>query len=66
MSTPDDRARILPGRHPPRRRRRKLRSVAEAAYAAGLELDASPLESNESDWQEQRQIVEDPDEDEIR
>jgi len=40
--------------------------VAEAAYAAGLELDASPLESNESDWQEQRQIVEDPYEDEIR
>ena len=44
----------------------QLRSVAEAAYADGLELDASPLESNESDWQEQRQIVEDPYEDEIR
>ena len=27
---------------------------------------APPLESNESDWQEQRQVVEDPDEDEIR
>jgi hypothetical protein len=26
----------------------------------------APLESNESDWREQHQIVEDPDEDEIR
>lgn len=25
-----------------------------------------PLESNESDWQEQRQVVEDPDSDEFR
>jgi hypothetical protein len=42
------------------------RSVAEPADAVGLGLDAPPLESNESDWQEQRQIVEDPYEDEIR
>lgn len=26
----------------------------------------APLESNESDWQEQRQVVEDPDQDDIR
>ncbi|GAY18960.1 hypothetical protein [Mycobacterium sp. shizuoka-1] len=25
-----------------------------------------PLESNESDWQEQRQVVDDPDQDDIR
>lgn len=31
-----------------------------------LDDGPAPLESNESDWQEQRQIVEDPDEDEIR
>jgi hypothetical protein len=28
--------------------------------------DAPPLESGESDWQEQRKVVEDPDEDEFR
>jgi len=44
----------------------QLRSVAEPADADGVEPDAPPLESNESDWQEQHQIVEDPDEDEIR
>ena len=27
---------------------------------------AAPLESNESDWHEQRQVIEDPDQDEIR
>ncbi|AQT82999.1 hypothetical protein B1R94_21485 [Mycolicibacterium litorale] len=32
-----------------------------------IDSDAHPpLESNESDWQEQRQVVDDPDEDEIR
>lgn len=44
----------------------QLRSVAEPAELEGVDDDAPPLESNESDWQEQRQVVEDPDEDEIR
>ena len=44
----------------------QLRSVAEPADPASVGADAPPLESNESDWQEQRQIVEDPYEDEIR
>ena len=42
----------------------QLRSVAEPADPATA--DAPPLESNESDWQEQRQVVGYPDEDEIR
>ncbi len=42
------------------------RPVAEPAEPASLEADAPPLESNESDWQEQHQVVEYPDEDEIR
>lgn len=31
-----------------------------------MDVTDRPLESNESDWQEQRLIVEDPDQDEIR
>jgi hypothetical protein len=44
----------------------QLRSVAEPDEPTSEDADAPPLESNESDWQEQRQVVEDPDEDEIR
>jgi hypothetical protein len=44
----------------------QLRSVAEPAEPERIDDDAPPLESNESDWQEQRQVVEYPDEDEIR
>jgi hypothetical protein len=44
----------------------QLRSVAEPADPATADADAPPLESNESDWQEQRQVVGYPDEDEIR
>jgi hypothetical protein len=42
------------------------RSVAEPAGTDSVDADAPPLESNESDWHEQHQVVEDPDEDEIR
>lgn len=44
----------------------QLRSVADPTDPERSGDDAPPLESNESDWQEQRQVVEDPDEDEIR
>jgi hypothetical protein len=44
----------------------QLRPVTEPAEQTSVEADAPPLESNESDWQEQLQAVEDPDEDEIR
>jgi hypothetical protein len=50
------------------------RLVTESSEADGLDPDAwvpddrgsAPLESNELDWQEQRQIVEVPDQDEVR
>ena len=43
------------------------RPAAEPADDASLELGGGgPLEINESDWQEQLRIVDDPDEDEIR
>lgn len=47
----------------------QIRPAAEAAdpdERVPVGDDAPPLESNESDWQEQRQVVEDPDEDELR
>jgi hypothetical protein len=44
----------------------QLRSVAEPADPESVDDDAPPLESNESDWQEQRQVVEYPDQDEMR
>ena len=44
----------------------QLRPATEPAEQPSIEDDVPPLESNESDWQEQRQVVEDPDEDEIR
>jgi len=31
-----------------------------------IDESAVPLETNESDWQEQHQVIEDPDQDEIR
>ncbi|APE16237.1 MULTISPECIES: hypothetical protein [Mycolicibacterium] len=50
------------------------RSVAESADLESVDpaervpIDdgSAPLESNELDWQEQRQVVEDPDPDEFR
>jgi hypothetical protein len=50
------------------------RPVAESAdfdtvdpeERVAIDDGAAPLESNESDWHEQRQVIEDPDEDEIR
>lgn len=43
------------------------RPAAEPADDDGLQLSGGvPLESSESDWQEQLQIVDDPDEDEFR
>ncbi len=50
------------------------RSVTEATESGSVDRDEPvpvddgipPLESNELDWQEQRQVVEDPDQDEIR
>lgn len=50
------------------------RSVAESADLENVDpaervpIDdgSAPLESNELDWQEQRQVVEDPDPDEFR
>lgn len=43
------------------------RPAAEPADDDSLELGGGvPLEINESDWQEQLRIVDDPDEDEIR
>jgi hypothetical protein len=44
----------------------QLRSVAEPDDTDSIDQPVPPLESNESDWQEQLQVVEDPDEDEIR
>ncbi|MFN8032406.1 MAG: hypothetical protein U0Q47_03795 [Mycobacterium sp.] len=52
----------------------QLRPAAEPADLESVDADGrvpvdngvAPLESNESDWQEQRQVVEDPDEDDIR
>jgi hypothetical protein len=44
----------------------QLRSVTEPAEQTSADADSPPLESNESDWQEQLQVVENPDEDEIR
>ena len=40
----------------------------ESDYPERVPIDegAAPLESNESDWQEQRQVVDDPDQDEFR
>jgi hypothetical protein len=31
-----------------------------------IDDNVAPLETNESDWQEQHQVIEDPDQDEIR
>ena len=43
------------------------RFASEPADDDSLELGGGvPLETNESDWQEQLQIVDDPDQDEIR
>lgn len=44
------------------------RPAAESADVESVDPsgDGAPLESNESDWQEQRQIVENPEQDEIR
>lgn len=50
------------------------RLVAESAELESVDPDervqiddgAAPLESNELDWQEQRQVVDDPDLDEFR
>ncbi|MCV7347396.1 hypothetical protein [Mycolicibacterium rhodesiae] len=52
----------------------QIRPVTESADLESLDIDervpvddgALSLESNESDWQEQREVVEDPDPDEIR
>lgn len=41
-------------------------AVEPAEQAAPDEAGAAPLESNESDWQEQREVVEGFDEDEFR
>jgi hypothetical protein len=38
----------------------------DADEHAPIDDDAMPLESNESDWQEQHQVVEGSDQDEIR
>lgn len=38
----------------------------DAGERVPLDDGTAPLESNELDWQEQRQVVEDPDPDEIR
>lgn len=44
----------------------QLRPVAEPDEQPSFDEGAAPLESNESDWQEQHQVVDDPDPDEIR
>jgi hypothetical protein len=42
-----------------------LESV-DPAERVPIDDGAAPLESNESDWHEQRQVVDDPDQDEFR
>ncbi|WP_431233297.1 hypothetical protein ACQ856_00600 [Mycolicibacterium psychrotolerans] len=52
----------------------QIRPVTESADLESLDIgerlpvddSTPPLESNELDWQDQRQVVEDPDPDEIR
>ena len=44
----------------------QLRPATDPDEQVPIGDDVPPLESNESDWQEQRQVVEDPDEDDIR
>ncbi|MEZ0358134.1 hypothetical protein CRM90_19385 [Mycobacterium sp. ENV421] len=52
----------------------QIRPATESADLESLDIDervpvddgAPPLESNELDWQDQREVVEDPDPDEIR
>ncbi len=42
------------------------RPVVDPQERVAIDDGAVPLESNESDWNEQRQVIEDPDQDEIR